>query len=126
MPPPTMPTFIPIKLKTFTYKSFLMNYKLLLIVPLIVLALALTYLFWTIETTGLNLDIDLKGGTQLIVESSDALDERELETVLDDYDANIRIASGLTGYSAFIEFDSSFNPQDVLDTLTDSGYIFDE
>lgn len=103
-----------------------MNYKLLLVVPIIILALSLTYLFLKLSTTGLNLDIDLKGGTQIIVESDSALNERKLELVLEDYDVNVRIASGLTGYTAFIEFDSSINPQDVLDALDGSGYSFDE
>jgi preprotein translocase subunit SecF len=103
-----------------------MNYKLLLIVPLIILALSLTYLLWELTATGLSLDIDLKGGTQIIAESDTALNERELELVLEDYDANIRIASGLTGYSAFIEFDASIDPQDVLNTLQGSGYTFED
>jgi preprotein translocase subunit SecF len=103
-----------------------MNYKLLLVIPLIILALSLTYLFWKVTTTGLSLDIDLKGGTQIIVESDNALDEKELENILGEYDANIRIASGLTGYSAFIEFDASIDSKDVLNTLEDNGYVFDD
>lgn len=103
-----------------------MNYKVLIAVPLIILALSLSYLFLKLSTDGLNLDIDLKGGTQIIVESNKALSEQELEGILEEYDANIRIASGLTGYSAFIEFDASIESQDVLDTLEGSGYSFDD
>ena len=103
-----------------------MNYKLMLVVPLIILALALTYLFLRITTTGLNLDIDLKGGTQIIAESDASLNEKDLEGILEEYDANVRIASGLTGYSAFIEFDASIDSTDVLKTLENNGYVFED
>lgn len=103
-----------------------MNYKLMLVVPLIILALATTYLFWKVTTTGLNLDIDLKGGTQIIAESDTSLSESELEDALDEYDVNVRIASGLTGYSAFIEFDNSIDSNDVLNALEENGYVFDD
>ena len=103
-----------------------MNYKILIVIPLIILALSLSYLLLKLGTTGLNLDIDLKGGTQIIVESDNSLSESELEGILKQYDANVRIASGLTGYSAFIEFDASIDSQDVLDALQGSGYVFDD
>jgi preprotein translocase subunit SecF len=101
-----------------------MNYKLSLIVPLIVLVLSLSYLTWQITTTGLNLDIDLKGGTQIIAESESILDDNELEDILSEFDANVRTASGLTGYSVFIEFDASIDSKDILNTLSDNGYEF--
>jgi preprotein translocase subunit SecF len=101
-----------------------MKYKLSLIVPLIILALCLSYLLWQMITVGLNLDIDLKGGTQIIAESENIIDEKELGDVLKQYDAKIRTASGLTGYSVFIEFDASIDSNDVLDALVDSGYAF--
>ena len=103
-----------------------MNYKILIVVPLIILVLSLSYLLLKTSTTGLNLDIDLKGGTQIIAESDNSLSDSELEGILKQYGANVRIASGLTGYSAFIEFDESIDPQDVLDTLEGSGYVFDD
>ena len=103
-----------------------MNYKLSLVVPLIILALSLGYLLWQVSTIGLKLDIDLKGGTLIIAESESVLDENKIEEVLRDYDAKIRIASGLTGYSVFIEFDASIDSKDVLKTLSDNGYDFDE
>jgi preprotein translocase subunit SecF len=103
-----------------------MNYKLSLLVPLIILALSLSYLLWLMSTTGLSLDIDLKGGTQIVVESNSAVNEHEFEDILSDFDANVRTSSGLTGYSIFIEFDASIEPHDVLDKLSASGYFFDE
>jgi preprotein translocase subunit SecF len=103
-----------------------MNYKLSLLVPIIILALTLSYLIWQMTTTGLNLDIDLKGGTQIIAESKEMLDENELEDILKDFDVNIRTASGLTGYSVFIEFDASIDSNEILNTLSDNGYEFED
>ena len=103
-----------------------MNYKTSLIVPIIILVLSLSYLLWQITTTGLNLDIDLKGGTQIIAESEKVLDEKEIENVLGQYDAHVRTARGLTGYSIFIEFDASIDSKDVLETLNENGYIFED
>ncbi|MBN2203323.1 MAG: hypothetical protein JW700_04030 [Candidatus Aenigmarchaeota archaeon] len=103
-----------------------MNYKLLIAVPLIVLALSTTYLLWKMSTEGLSLDIDLKGGTQIIVESDTPLNEQSIEEVLDEYDVNVRIASGLTGHSAFIEFDAEIDSNDVLETLEGAGYEFED
>ena len=103
-----------------------MNYKLSLIVPLVILAVSLGYLLWQASTTGLNLDIDLKGGTQIIAESDNPVEEMKIMDILQDYGANVRIASGLTGYSVFIEFDSSFDPNDILSTLSDNGYDFED
>ncbi|MFH1473779.1 MAG: hypothetical protein ABIE55_02695 [Candidatus Aenigmatarchaeota archaeon] len=103
-----------------------MNYKLSLIVPIFILALCSSYLLWQISTTGLNLDIDLKGGTQIIVESGSAVDDKEIMNILEEYDVNVRTASGLTGYSIFIEFDASIDSDDILKELSDNGYDFED
>lgn len=103
-----------------------MNYKISLVVPIAILAICSSYLLWQLTTTGLNLDIDLKGGTQIIAESEIILDEKEIMNVLEEYDANARTASGLTGYSVFIEFDASIDPDDILKALTESGYEFED
>ncbi len=101
-----------------------MNYKKLIIIPIILLVLSLIYLFWQISTTGLNLDIDLKGGTQIIAESSEHIDEQKIESILKKYDADVRIAKGITTYTVFINFDVSIEPKDVLKTLEENGYSF--
>jgi preprotein translocase subunit SecF len=103
-----------------------MNYKLSLAVPIIILVLSLSYLLWQLTSIGLNLDIDLKGGTQIIAESESILDEKKIEDILSEFDANVRTASGLTGYSVFIEFDASIDSNDILKTLSDNGYEFGE
>jgi len=103
-----------------------MNYKTSLIIPIIILVLSLSYLLWQITTVGLNLDIDLKGGTQITAESNKILDEKKLENVLEQYDAHVRTARGLAGISVFIEFDASINSKDVLKTLNENGYEFED
>jgi len=102
-----------------------MNYKKLIVIPLVLLVLSLGYLFWIIFTTGLNLDIDLKGGTQVIAESSIQIKGQELESILSSYDASVRTAQSITGYTVFIEFDAKIDPDDVLKTLEENDYVFE-
>ena len=101
-----------------------MNYKMLIVIPLLLLALSLIYLFYQLSTKGLILDIDLKGGTQIVAESSTSVSEQEIENILKKYDATARIARGVTGYTIFITFDSSINPNNVIETLKENGYDF--
>jgi len=102
-----------------------MNYKMQTFFPIVFLLLSLGYLFYLMSTTGLLLDIDLKGGTQISFESASELNEKNLENILKDYDANVRIARGLTGYTALIEIDSSINSSIVISSLKSSGYTAD-
>jgi len=103
-----------------------MNYKLFIIFPIILLVLSISYLFVKTTTEGLDLDIDLKGGTQIIVETSIAVSERDLENILNEYDVKIRTARGLTAYSVFIEFDASIKSEDVLNELKENDYDFSD
>ena len=102
-----------------------MNYKSLIIVPIIVLALSTAYLFWLSSTTGLTLDIDLKGGTQIVAESINDVNTQDLEAVLGDYDANVRVAKGVDVSTIFIEFDAEIDSDMVINTLNENGFDFD-
>jgi len=101
-----------------------MNYKLTVIVPLIILFLSLGFLYLKVTTTGLNLDIDLKGGNQITLESERKISESDLQSALSQYDVNIRTAEGLNKYTIFIEFGADIEPEDILDKLEESGYSF--
>ena len=106
-----------------------MNYKRLirlLPIPILLLVVCAIYLFFLIETNQLNLDIDFKGGTQILATSDKQISEATLENDLKQYDANVRIARGLTGYIYIINFDASIKAEDVLKTLKDNGYTFKE
>ncbi len=106
-----------------------MNYKRLirlLPIPILLLVVCAIYLFFLIETNQLNLDIDFKGGTQILATSDKQISEATLEKDLEQYDANVRIARGLTGYTYIINFDASIKAEDVLKTLKDNGYTFKE
>ncbi len=99
-----------------------MNYKTQAILPLFGLAFALIYLFYLISTTGLILNIDLKGGTQISFESKSELSENNIENILKDYEAEVRIARGVTGYVALIEIDSSIDSTEIINVLKNNGY----
>lgn len=100
------------------------NYKLLIIIPVLMIIICSVYLVWSAGTNNIKLDIDLKGGTQLMVESSSPIDSAKMEGILSKYDANIRIARGVSTYSMIISFDSATNTTDVISTLKENGYDF--
>ena len=101
-----------------------MNYKKMALLPIALLIICSIYLVFLIETNNLSLDIDFKGGTQILAESEKQLNEVELENVLKEYDAGVRTSRGVTTYTVFIEFDASIKPEDVLNTLKQNGYDF--
>ena len=78
-----------------------------------------------VSTTGLNLDIDLRGGTQISFESDSPLDEQNIENILSQFDANVRIARGISIYTALIEVSSDVNSDEVIDVLKNNGYSAD-
>ncbi len=102
-----------------------MNYKLFIVVPLIVLSIALGFLYLTLTGPGLNLDIDLKGGNQIIAESASRISEDSIKETLKNYDINVRTATGIEKYTIFIEFDASIDPNEVLEVLEADGYEFE-
>jgi preprotein translocase subunit SecF len=101
-----------------------MNYKRMALLPLALLIVCTIYLVYTIWSNSLLLDIDLKGGTQIIADYSKQISDSDLENILRQYDASVRSARGITTYTVFIEFDASIKPENVLKTLKQNGYDF--
>lgn len=102
-----------------------MNYKTLMVLPFLFLVLSIVYLLALIYGPGLNLDIDLKGGTQIAIDTKTEPNAQSIENVLQEFDANIRVARGVTGFTILIETDSSVSSDDVIDKLETSGYDFE-
>jgi len=102
-----------------------MNYKLSIVVPLIILTLSLGALFWMITGDGLNLDIDLKGGNQITAELDSPISKSKIEESLSDYSVNVRSSEGINKYTLFIEFDSEIETTEIIDALETDGYVFD-
>lgn len=102
-----------------------MNFKRMSIIPVALLIVCTIYLIFLIATNELALDIDLKGGTQIIAEYNKQVSEVELESILKQYDASVRTAKGLTTYTIFIEFDTEINPENILKTLKENGYLLE-
>ena len=101
-----------------------MNYKLMALVPLVILIISAVYLFFLAENKQIALDIDFKGGTQIFAESDKVIDANALKNMLSQYDANVRVARGITNYAVFIDFDPSIKPENVLSTLQQNNYKF--
>jgi len=103
-----------------------MNYKKMALLPLALLVICTIYLIFITQTNQLAVDIDFKGGTQIIAEYGKQVSETEMENILKSYNAGVRTAVGVTTYTIFIEFDSSIKAEDVLNTLKQSGYDFED
>lgn len=103
-----------------------MNYKVLMIIPVLFLLVCLAYVLWLSSGPGLNLGIDLRGGTQISIESERTVSSVALESILEEYEAKVRVAKGITGYSILIDFSSEISPNDVLETLEEGGYTFED
>ncbi len=97
-----------------------MNYKLLLIVPAILIITALASLALQLQDGGLKRDIELKGGTQLSLETT--ADAAAVEGVLKGYDATVRSATSLTGSLLLIDVPIEKNASEIVPLLESSGY----
>lgn len=100
-----------------------MNYKLLLIVPIILLIISLIGLLYLLEN-GFERDIELKGGTQISI--SIQADTKTLETLLKDYDAKVRLVKGFSGYSTLIDVPIEKNATEIIPLLQKNGYVFED
>lgn len=97
-----------------------MNYKLLLIIPAILIIAALGSLALQLQDGGLKRDIELKGGTQLSLETS--ADAKVVGGLLKSFDARVRSASGLTGSILLIDVPIEKNATEIVPFLEGKGY----
>ncbi len=100
------------------------GYKQIIAIPIALFILSAAFLF--IERNNLNLDIDLKGGGQIALQSDSMPDVENIESMLSKYDVKVRSARGIASYTTFIEFDTSENATEMLFELEKSGYKFSE
>ena len=102
-----------------------MNYRLLLVIPLLLLIVSSGILFLKSSSGTLDLDIDFKGGTQLTAETKTQINAKNIENILKDYNANVRTGRGFKSYTLTIEFDSDIKASDVIGKLVENGYDLD-
>jgi len=96
-----------------------------MIIPAAILVLSLAYIGYLITGPGLQLDIDLKGGTQISLDSAQAMDTVNIEKILSDYSPSVRSARGLNGYTTIIDTSADANSTDIISRLKSGGYSFD-
>jgi preprotein translocase subunit SecF len=101
------------------------RYKLLMVIPALILLLSLGYIGYLMTGPGLRLDIDFKGGTQISLDSAQALDTINIEKVLVDYHASARSARGISGYTTIIDAPVEANVTAMIDVLKANGYSLD-
>lgn len=101
------------------------RYKLLMVIPAMILLLSLGYVIYLAVGPGLFLDVDLKGGTQISIDSAQAMDTSSIEKVLFAYHPAVRSARSITGYTTIIDVDAAANTTDMIARLNAAGYSFD-
>jgi len=97
------------------------NYKTLILIPVILFVITAGYLALQLQA-GLNLDIDLKGGTQLTAESAQTVNAGNIENVLREYGAKVRIARGFTGWSVLINVPADADTTAIMEKLSDYSF----
>ncbi len=96
------------------------NYKLLLIVPAILIIVALGSLALQLQDGGLKRAIELRGGTQLSLETG--ADAAAVQSLLKDYDAQVRSASSITGNLLLVDVPIEKNATEIVPLLESKGY----
>ena len=98
-----------------------MNYKTLMLLPIAIFILAISYVAWAGYTGNIKLDIDLKGGTQVVLESADELNAKNIESALSGFNARVRTAKGVSGWSTIINLAEGTDSKEILSALDKAG-----
>jgi len=93
------------------------NYKKYMIIPLILLLLSIGFLGFKTTTSGLDLSIDLRGGTQITIELEEKTTITEIESHLSEFDANIRSSDSFTGQTITIETTQADNAAQIIQIM---------
>lgn len=103
-----------------------LNYKTLMLLPIVIFILAIGYVAWAGYTGNIKLDIDLKGGTQVVLESADELSAKNIESALTGFNARVRTAKGVSGWSTIINLPDGTDSKEVLSSLEKSGISYSD
>ena len=102
---------------------FVNKYKVLMIIPFIILLLALGQIGFQYATTGdfLNKGVSLKGGVTLTIPHVDSVDIGELSSYLSnemsEYDINVRKLTTATGAMSGVIIEADMTDQDIIDSF---------
>jgi len=101
------------------------SYKKLMVIPFLVLAFSLVWLFNMVYTDSINYSIDFRGGTEISIETQSSPDATALKSSLSEYDANVRTGRGATSWTILVDVPSGTNSTAVIDAVREAGYSFD-
>jgi preprotein translocase subunit SecF len=99
------------------------NYKKYMIIPIIILVLSLLFLGYKLGTTGLDLSIDLRGGTEISIELTSAIPVSQIQSELSQYNLNIRSIESFTGQTIILEMENSDQVEDIINTVEQTHTI---
>lgn len=101
------------------------NRKYLMFIPIVMMILCTSFLLYQ-NSIGLNLDIDLAGGTQITADSPYTIDSSAVEELLEEYDTTVRTAYGITGHSIIITAEADIDGEEIINKLKQNGYDIED
>ncbi len=94
------------------------HYKVLIVIPLAILAFSVFELF----TMKISKGVDLEGGTQLAIAFEKEPKASTIEDILKEYNAKVRIAKGYEKTTVFVVYKGNTPPEEIVKKLKESGY----
>ena len=103
------------------------NYKLLLLVPCVLLVLAIAVLAAGYMENGewFRRSIELRGGTLVTLNSESGMEAADLQSILEQAlgEVSVKKISGGSGEGYVIQADSAIDAQDILDATEQAGIV---
>jgi preprotein translocase subunit SecF len=94
----------------------------LMILPAVLLLLSLAYLGWAFTSGNILLDVDLRGGTQVVLSSAGEPNTAAIESAIASYHPNVRSARSLQGWTIYVDVPTEVNTTGLLSALSAAGY----
>jgi preprotein translocase subunit SecF len=97
------------------------DYKKYMAIPAILLIVCTIYLIFISTTGGLNLDVDLKGGTQIAMEFEQRVDPNEIQSAISEYNPTVRSAESLSGQTIIIDIEEEIG-EEIVEAIRTAGF----
>ncbi|HLC50921.1 MAG TPA: protein translocase subunit SecF [archaeon] len=104
--------------------EYILNKKWPIAIPILLLAASLLYVAYITFTGNLNLDIDFKGGTQIMLESGIRPDAAALENLIKPLGGVVRVSGSGNSYTLIIDVPSEVSADTVTGLLESNGYKY--
>ncbi len=104
-------------------KKIFKNYKMFLLVPVLMITFSLLILFNNYIQTGewFERSFELTGGTLITLDLKEPIDIKRVEDVVSEYDVNVREIRSFAGHSILVQTREDVNATKIIDDIKKSG-----